>query len=84
MAYQVIFTKEAYKDIKKLTSKNKKKLKDIIENQISKDPLGGKKLVGDLSGFYSTRLTYQDRIVYSVDRKNKVIYIHRTKTHYGD
>ncbi len=83
MSYRVLFTKEAFKDIKKLSPKIKKKLKDIIENQILQEPASGKKLIGDLTGFYSIRLTYKDRIVYSIDDKNKTIYIHRAKTHYG-
>lgn len=84
MSYKIIFSKEAFKDIKKLSPKIKNKLKDIIENQISKDPASGKKLAGDLTGFYSIRLTYKDRIVYSIDKKNKIIYIHRAKTHYSE
>jgi Txe/YoeB family toxin of toxin-antitoxin system len=83
MSFEILFTKEAFKDIKKLPPKTKKKLKEIIENQILQDPASGKKLVGDLTGFYSIRLTYKDRIVYSIDEKNKIIYIHRAKTHYG-
>jgi len=59
------------------------KLKDILENQISQEPYSGKKLIGELKGFYSTRLTFQDRIVYSIDEEHLIVYIHRTKTHYG-
>ncbi|MBI5417698.1 type II toxin-antitoxin system RelE/ParE family toxin [Candidatus Poribacteria bacterium] len=84
MPYEVLFTKEAFKDIEKLTPKLKKKLKDIILNQIVKEPKAGKKLIGDLTGFYSLRLTYKDRIIYSIDEINKIIYIHRAKTHYGE
>ena len=83
MSYEVLFTKEALKDVKKLSPKLKNKLKEIITNQITKDPSSGKKLVGDLTGFFSVRLSYKDRIVYSIDENKKVIYIHRTKTHYG-
>ena len=84
MSYKILFTKEAFKDIKKLSPKIKNKLKDIIKNQISQDPTFGKKLVGDLSGSYSIKLTYKDRIGYSIDDENKTIYIHRVKTHYGE
>jgi addiction module RelE/StbE family toxin len=84
MSHEILFTKEAFKDIKKLSPKIKKKLKEIIENQILQDPTSAKKLVGDLTGFYSIRLSYKDRIVYSIDEKNKIIYIHRAKTHYGE
>ncbi|KQC13666.1 MAG: toxin of toxin-antitoxin system [Desulfuromonas sp. SDB] len=82
MPYRILFTKEAIKDIEKQSPKIIKKLKEIIKNQISIEPYSGKKLVGDLKGFYSIRLNYRDRIVYSIDEKSKVIYIHKTRTHY--
>ena len=62
----VIFSKEAVKDTSKLTSKLKEKLKNIITNQIIKDHLFGKKLTGDLTGFFFIRLSYKDRIIYSI------------------
>ena len=82
--YEVRFTKEAVKDFHKLTPKLQQKLREILSESISKDPHCGKRLVGDLTGFFSYRLTFQDRIVYSVDDKAKTIFIHRTRTHYGE
>ena len=64
--------------------KLKQKLKKIIVEKIINNPYSGKKLVGDLIGFYSLRLSYKDRIVYTVDDENNIIYIHRAKTHYGE
>ena len=84
MIYQVRFTKEAKKDIAKLTPKLKQKLQEIIRDKISIDPYGGKKLVGDLTGFFSLRLSYKDRIIYTIDQDQQIIYIHRAKTHYGE
>ncbi|NCR75850.1 MAG: type II toxin-antitoxin system mRNA interferase toxin, RelE/StbE family [Microcystis aeruginosa K13-06] len=84
MVYEVRFTKEAKKDVDKLTPKLKKKLKSIIQDTLSISPYSGKKLAGDLTGFYSIRLSYQDRILYTIDDEQKLIYIHRTKTHYGE
>jgi mRNA interferase RelE/StbE len=84
MVYDVRFTKEARKDIAKLTPKLKKKLKTIIQDVICINPYAGKKLLGDLAGFYSMRLSYQDRIVYTIDDEQRLIYIHRAKTHDGD
>ena len=81
--YEIRFTKEALKDVKKLTPRLKAKLKDILENQVSQELGSAKKLVGQLKDFYSIRLTFQDRIVYSIDEENQMVYIHRTKTHYG-
>jgi mRNA-degrading endonuclease RelE of RelBE toxin-antitoxin system len=82
--YEIQFTKEAIKDFKKLTPKLQQKLKEILTQSIAKDPHCGKRLVGDLTGFFSYRLTYKDRIVYSVDEEGKTIFIHRTRTHYGE
>jgi len=84
MIYQVRFTKEAKKDIAKLTPKLKQKLEEIIRDKVSVNPYEGKKLVGDLTGFFSIRLSYQDRIIYTIDQDQQIIYIHRAKTHYGE
>lgn len=84
MSYEIRFTKEAKKDVAKLTQKLKQKLKTIIQNKIILHPYSGKKLVGDLTGFFSLRLSYKDRILYTIDEEKKIIYIHRTKTHYGE
>jgi len=84
IVYEIRFTKEALKDVKKLTPRLKAKLKDILEKQVSQEPYSGKKLVGQLKGFYSIRLNFQNRIVYSIDEENQMVYIHRTKTHYGE
>jgi mRNA interferase RelE/StbE len=82
--FAVRFTKEAAKDVKKLSPRLKQKLREILLADIAANPFVGKKLVGDLLGFYSVRLTYKDRIVYSVDRAAHTIFVHRAKTHYGE
>ncbi|NEN96329.1 MAG: type II toxin-antitoxin system RelE/ParE family toxin [Moorea sp. SIO3I7] len=84
MVYEVRFTKEAKKDVAKLTPKLKQKLKTMIQDTISINPYAGKKLVGDLAGFFSMRLSYKDRIIYTIDNEQNLIYIHRAKTHYGE
>jgi mRNA-degrading endonuclease RelE of RelBE toxin-antitoxin system len=84
MSYEVRFSRVAYKDVGDLTPRLKKKLKDIITGQIALNPHSGKRLVGDLAGFYSMRLTFKDRIIYSIDEEHKTVYIHRARTHYGE
>ena len=84
MKYAIRFSRQAQKDIRKLTPKLKKKLMDILRNQIAVDPYSGKALVGDLKGYYSVRLSYQDRIVYSIEDDCLIVYVVRAKTHYGD
>ncbi len=83
-SYTILLTHQARKDIQKLKPILKKKLCDILENVIAKNPYDGKKLIGDLSGSYSCRLTFKDRIVYSVDESRRIVYIERARTHYGD
>ena len=82
--YEIRFTREAVKDVQKLTPKLKAKLKDILQETIALNPSVGKALVGDLKGFYSHRLTIRDRIIYTVSEDEHTVYVHRTRTHYGD
>ncbi len=84
VSYEVLITHRAKKDIDQLTPRLKKKIREILENILSKNPYEGKKLIGDLAGSYSYRLTFKDRIVYSIDEERKIVYIERAKTHYGD
>lgn len=81
--YEIVFTKQAQKDVTKLTPKLKAKLKEIIRHKIAIAPESGKPLVGDLSGFYSVRLSFQDRIVYRIENNQCLVIIVRAKTHYG-
>jgi addiction module RelE/StbE family toxin len=76
--YEIRFSRQAEKDIRKLTPKVKAKLMDILRNRIAVDPYAGKALVGDLQGYYSVRLTYQDRIVYSIEDEKLTVYVVRT------
>ena len=82
--YAIQITRRAEKDIGKLTPKLRAKLYDILTEVIAKNPFQGKRLLGDLAGSYSYRLSYKDRIVYSIDTKAKVVYIERAATHYGE
>ncbi len=83
MTYRIRFTRQAEKDVKGLTPKLRDKLKDILRARIAVDPYSGKPLLGDLRGCYSVRLSYQDRIVYSIDDDQLIILVVRAKTHYG-
>ena len=82
--YAIRFTKEAVKDVDKLPPRLKEKLKVIIREQVAPNPRCGKRLVGDLAGFFSLRLSYKDRVVYSMDDESRTVFIHRARTHYGD
>jgi mRNA interferase RelE/StbE len=82
-SWEVRFTKQARKDVEKLSPKLRAKLRDILVEVLSKEPYAGKRLLGELEGSYSYRLTFQDRIVYSLDEKRRILYVERARTHYG-
>ena len=84
MSYQIRFTRQAQKDIQKLTPKLRKKLQEILRNQIARTPYNGKALLGDLKGYYSARLSYQDRIVYSIRDDELLVLVVRARSHYGE
>ena len=84
MTYRIHFTRQAAKDVTKLTPKLQKKLKEILRARIAVAPYSGKALAGELRGYYSVRLSYKDRIVYSVNNDELIVLVIRAQTHYGD
>lgn len=86
MKWELIYTKQAQKDARKLASsglKNKaKELRAVIEQNPYQKPPPYEKLVGDLSGAYARRVNIQHRIVYQVLEKEHSIKILRLWTHY--
>ncbi len=81
--YKIELTKQAQKDITKLSDKLKNKLKEILRHKIAVAPYEGKPLIGKLKGYYSVRLSFQDRIVYRIEDDRCVVVVIRAKTHYG-
>ena len=84
MSYRIRLTRQAAKDVTKLSPKLKAKLKDVLRNRLATDPHSGKALMGDLKGYYSVRLSYKDRVVYSIHDDKLVVLVVRARTHYGD
>jgi toxin YoeB len=84
--WQVVFTKQAQKDAKKLASSGLKKkvlsLIDILKENPFQVPPPYEKLIGDLLGAYSRRINIQHRIVYQILREEKVVKVLRMWTHY--
>ena len=85
--WQVVFTKQAQKDAKKISAaglrlKTEKVLEILRENPY-KTPPPFEKLLGDLSGAYSRRINIQHRLVYQVLDSEKTVKIIRMWTHYG-
>lgn len=86
MTWEIVYTRQAQKDAKKLASsglRNKAtKLLDIIQKDPYQNPPPYEKLVGDLSGAFSRRINIQHRLVYQIYEKEKTIKVIRLWTHY--
>lgn len=86
MSWQLVFTKQAQNDAKKLASCGLKpkaiKLMAILELNPYQIPPPYEKLVGDLAGAYSRRLNIKHRIVYHVVEAAHTVEIIRMWTHY--
>ena len=84
--WKLIYTKQAQKDAKKINSANLKnktiEILEILKNNPYQNPPSYEKLVGDLSGAYSRRINIQNRIVYQVLEKEKIVKVIRMWTHY--
>ncbi len=86
MSWQLVYTKQALKDAKKIAEtglKNKvQALLDILSQDPYQKPPPFEKLVGDLSGLYSRRINIQHRLVYQVLNEKHVVKVLRLWTHY--
>lgn len=86
MTWQLVYTKQAQKDAKKLASAGLKpkalELLEILQKNPFQNPPPYEKLVGDLSGAYSRRLNIQQRLVYQVYETERIVKIIRLWTHY--
>ncbi|MBC6474116.1 MAG: type II toxin-antitoxin system mRNA interferase toxin, RelE/StbE family [Hormoscilla sp. GM102CHS1] len=75
--YQILFSKKAKKYLEYLAAQQKAKLQEILLQFIATNPYAGKQLKGQLTGFYSYRLTRKDRIVYEIIEDDKVVFVMR-------
>ncbi len=86
MSYELVYTKQARKDAKKLKASplapRAKELLAIIQRNPFADPPPFEALVGDLKGAYSRRINIQHRLVYQVLEDQKLVKILRLWTHY--
>ena len=81
-----MYTKQAQKDAEKLTAAGLKPtaqaLLAILAENPYQTPPPFEKLVGDLSGAYSRRISIQHRLVYQVLDDAKTVKVLRMWTHY--
>ena len=86
MSWALVFAKHALKDAKKLAASGLKPKAQALLAVLADDPFQNpppfEKLVGDLAGAYSRRLTIQHRLVYEVLAAEKTVRILRMWTHY--
>lgn len=86
MSWQVVYSKHAQKDAKKLAAAGLKakalELLAVLAADPFQNPPPYEKLVGDLAGAYSRRINIQHRLVYEVFSEERVVRVLRMWTHY--
>jgi toxin YoeB len=84
--WRIVYTRQAQKDAKKIAAaglrQKAEKLLEILSENPFQTPPPFEKLIGDLSGAYSRRITIQHRLVYQVLREIKTVKVIRMWTHY--
>lgn len=84
--WDLYFTRQARKDAKKLAAaglkENAEVLLDLLQDNPYHTPPPYEKLVGDLAGAYSRRITIRHRLVYQILEQRKAIKVLRLWTHY--
>lgn len=86
MSWELVFAKHAQKDAQKLAASGLKakaqELLAIIKENPYQNPPPYEKLVGDLAGAYSRRISIQHRLVYEVLQEQNVVKVLRMWSHY--
>ncbi len=84
--YQIYFTKQAMKDRRLIAQAGLETRTKALLAVLAEDPFRVpppyEKLVGDLAGFYSRRISRQHRLVYAVDAQARTVKVLRLWTHY--
>jgi Txe/YoeB family toxin of toxin-antitoxin system len=87
VSWQVVYSKHAQKDAKKLAAAGLKakalELLAVLAADPFQNPPPYEKLVGDLAGAYSRRINIQHRLVYEVFPKERAVRVLRMWTHYA-
>ena len=86
MSWQLLFTKQAQKDAKKLAAaglrSKAEQLLTILAANPYQYPPPFEKLIGDLAGAYSRRINIQHRLVYQILDDEQIVKVLRMWTHY--
>ncbi|MBI5656938.1 MAG: Txe/YoeB family addiction module toxin [Geobacter sp.] len=86
VSWQIVYTKQAQKDAQTIARAGLKpqaeRLLEILKENPFRNPPPYEKLLGDLSGAYSRRITIQHRLIYQVLEENSTVKVIRMWTHY--
>lgn len=84
MKWQVILSKQAKKDAKKIASSGLKPQTQVLLKVLQENPYQPpyEKLVGNLSGYYSRRINIQHRLVYEIKETEQIIRVLKMWSHY--
>ena len=86
MTWEIVYSKQAMKDAKKLKAAGlKRKAEELIDilrvNPLQNQP-AFEKIVGDLAGAYSRRINIHNRLVYQIFVEERTVRVLRIWTHY--
>ena len=85
-ARRVVFTPQAAKDAKKLSRSGLKPKAELLLEILRSDPFQSpppfEELVADLAGAFSRRINIQNRLVYQVLRRERIVKVIRMRPHY--
>ena len=88
MSWRVIFSRQAQKDARKLSSaspalkQRAQELIDLLAEDPWRSPPPFEAQVGELRGAYSRRINIQHRLVYSVEADQQLVKVLRLWSHY--
>ena len=84
--WRIVYTRQAQKDAKKIAAaglrQKTEELLAILSQNPFQTPPPFEKLIGDLSGAFSRRITIQNRLVYQVLQEIRTVKVIRMWTHY--
>ena len=86
MTWQIVYTAQARKDAKKVAAAGLRpkveRLLDVLRRNPYRSPPRYERLVGDLAGACSRRITIRHRLVYQVIDEARTVKVIRMWTHY--
>jgi len=86
VSWKIVYTSQALKDAKKLSeaglSERAKRLIALLEQDPFQTTPRYERLLGDLTGAYSRRISIKHRLVYQVLNEQRVMKVLRMWSHY--